>query len=62
MTTIEGNLDQLNFFAQAIEPLNAQEMAQIDGGAGKTPWEAIIENAGELCATAAGFIDGLLGR
>lgn len=49
------NLDQAK-----VSPLNEQELLGTTGGS--TPWDAIIENIGELCDTAAGFIDGLMGR
>jgi len=54
-------MNTFNFDQAEVVELKNNELSGIDGGT-KTPWESIIENAGELCATLAGFIDGLLGK
>ena len=55
------DFNQAEVMDRDVELLDAQEITEIEGGKG-APWDAIIENIGELCATAAGFIDGLLGK
>ena len=53
-------MNNLNFDQVEVTSLDRKEVEDTVGGS--TPWDAIIENLGEIVDTAAGFIDGLLGR
>ena len=52
-------MSNFNFDQAEVVELKDAEMANVDGGA---PWGDILKNLGEIVDTAAGFIDGLLGR
>ena len=53
-------MSNFNFDQAEVVELKDAETKQVEGGG--TPWGDIIAHLGEIVDTAAGFIDGLLGR